>query len=118
MKTSLRICAAALLAVGAVRASTSIAQTEIPSGETTPESPRAARMRALNNVLLLLHAEMQEGSPSEAATVITQRAAALGALMKGNPRAALSFAFSPELLADLAARFPESASQLKARSTW
>src|SRR5438128_4393685 len=73
------------------------------------ESPAAARVRALNNSLLRLHGQMQQAGPSDAALlrsqaapVLSQRAAALTYLISTDPRAGLSFAFSPELLADLA----------------
>jgi hypothetical protein len=89
------------------------------------ESPRAAQTRGLNNKLLLLHLQMQTASPSEmyfirdqAAPVIAQRAAALTALIKENPRAALTFAFSPELLDDLAKKFPQAAAILERHGTW
>jgi hypothetical protein len=89
------------------------------------ESPRAAQTRTLNNNLLLLHSQMQAASPSEvyfirdqAAPLIAQRAAALTALIEENPRAALTFAFSPELLDDLAKKFPQAASMLESHATW
>jgi hypothetical protein len=72
---------------------------------------------------LQLHGQVQRDSsaaPSlanDAATVLAQRAAALQALIQENPRAALSFAFSPELLADLAAKFPQSAATLESHVT-
>jgi len=84
------------------------------------ESPAAAHMRALNNSLLNLHGQMQQADANsartirgQATTVIAQRAAALANLIQTNPHEALSFAFSPELLADLAAKFPQSAAQLE-----
>jgi len=90
----------------------------------TAESPAAARVRALNNSLLRLHGQMQQAGPnnvalmrSQAASVLTQRAAALAYLVSTDPRAALSFAFSPELLADLAAKFPQSAASLESHAT-
>src|SRR5438094_280728 len=104
-----------------------LAATPAGAQESAPAaSPRAMRVRALNNSLLLLHGQMEEGAPSnradsirsEAATVIAQRAAALTALIKENPRQALSFAFSPDLLADLKAKFPQSAGLLESHGTW
>src|SRR5438876_9001012 len=90
----------------------------------TAESPAAARVRALNNSLLRLHGQMQQAGPnnlalmrSQAASVLTQRAAALAYLVSTDPRAALSFAFSPELLADLSAKFPRSAASLESHTT-
>ncbi len=80
-------------------------------------------MRALNNSLLQLHGQMQQGGSdatairSQAATVIAERAAALSALIEEDPRAALSFSFSPELLADLAAKFPRATRQLESHTT-
>src|SRR5881275_935805 len=77
------------------------------------ESPASAHMRALNNSLLNLHGQMQHADAnsarmlrSQSATVIGQRSAALMNLIQNNPHAALTFAFSPELLADMAAKFP------------
>ncbi len=88
------------------------------------EKPAAARMRALNNSLLELHGQMQRAAPNEAALlhsqaakVIAERAAALSALIQQDARQGLSFAFSPELLADLAAKFPKAASQLESHRT-
>ena len=95
------------------------AQDQLPK-----ESPSAVRIRALNNSLLQFHGRMQQSAGgdtapirSEAAIVIAQRAAALSALIQEDPHAALSFAFSPELLSDLAAKFPQSAIQLEAHTT-
>src|SRR5215469_4027031 len=68
------------------------------------ESGRAAQVRALNNNVLQLHGQLQENASgagtvrSQAATVLAQRAAALQTLMQREPRAALTFAFSPDLL--------------------
>jgi M6 family metalloprotease-like protein len=95
-----------------------------PSGGQASESAQAAKVRALNNSLLQLHGQMQEGSQSgtawvrgQAATVIAGRAAALTTLMQQDARVALSFAFSPELLADLAQKFPQSAALLESHVT-
>ena len=87
------------------------------------ESERAAQVRALNNSALQLHGQMQENASSaaairgQAATVLAQRAAALQALMQEDAHAALTFAFSPELLADLAAKFPNAANLLESHTT-
>jgi hypothetical protein len=87
------------------------------------ESERAAQVRALNNSVLQLHGQVQRDSSAaaslanDAAGVLAQRAAALQSLIQENPRAALSFAFSPELLADLSAKFPNSAAQLESHAT-
>src|SRR5215471_2642755 len=83
------------------------------------ESERAAAVRALNNSVLQLHGQLQEsqsgaaGIRSQAAGVLSRRAAALQGLIRENPRAALSFAFSPEMLEDLQSKFPASAAQLE-----
>ena len=42
----------------------------------------------------------------------------LASLIVENPSRALTFAFSPELLADLAAKFPQSAGLLEVHGTW
>lgn len=99
-------------------------QSEAVAENSARESPKAGRVRGLNNSLLLLHGKMQQVAPNEAelirsqaATVIVARAAALSALIEQDPRTALSFAFSPELLADLVAKFPQSASLLESHLT-
>lgn len=86
------------------------------------ESSRAAQVRALNNSALQLHSQAQgnastAGLHGQAATVLAQRAAALQQLMQENPHAALTFAFSPDLLADLASKFPQASSQLESHVT-
>ncbi len=100
------------------------APTLAQTGPRHTETPAASRMRVLNNSLLRLHGQMQQAGPndvallrSQAANVIAQRAAALSKLIENDPRAALSFAFSPELLADLAAKFPSVAGQLESHTT-
>jgi M6 family metalloprotease-like protein len=83
------------------------------------ESSRAAQVRALNNSVLQLHAQVQENATitgvvhGQAAAVLAQRATTLQQLVQENPRVALSFAFSPELLADLKQKFPDAASLLE-----
>lgn len=96
--------------------------TQTPSSSS--EGPAAARVRALNNSLLALHGRMQAEGPndsallhSQAAPVIAQRAAALAALMQQDAHTALTFAFSPELAADLATKFPQSSSQIESHVT-
>lgn len=82
----------------------------------TKESAKAAHMRQLNNQILNLHAQMQSVSDAssrkqlrgQAFQVLKARQAALVALMQENPKAALSFAFSPEALEQLSAAFPAS----------
>ncbi|HEY6129619.1 MAG TPA: NEW3 domain-containing protein [Candidatus Acidoferrum sp.] len=103
--------------------------TSLPSGafaqgnSALHESQRAAQVRALNNSVLQLHGQIQENASGtaairgQAATVLAKRAAALQALIQENPHSALSFAFSPELLADLATKFPDSAAYLESHVT-
>lgn len=88
------------------------------------DSPRGARVRALNNSILALHGHMQHANGgnaqsirSQAAIVIAQRAAELTRLIQTNPHEALTFALSTDLLQDLAAKFPKSASQLESHIT-
>jgi len=87
------------------------------------ESERAAQVRLLNNGVLQLHGQMQQSASNvaavrgQAATMLTQRSAALQALMQEDAHAALTFAFSPELLADLADKFPNAASLLESHTT-
>src|SRR6266849_6933566 len=94
------------------------------ANSTNTDRPAAARMRALNNSLLNLHGQMQAAGSSDvrnlrgqAATLIAERAAALAELIQNDPHAALTFALSPELLADMAAKFPRSASSLESHAT-
>src|SRR6266849_7321236 len=90
---------------------------------TDSDSPAAARMRALNNSLLNLHGQMQSRANDfgplhiQADKVIAQRSAALTQLIQNDPHAALTFALSPELLADMAAKFQRSASSLELHAT-
>src|SRR4051794_40580159 len=86
---------------------------------------RVSGLRELNNKILRVHEQMQQASPAqaeairtEARTAIAERASALNAVMEENPAEAMSFAFSPELSADLAAKFPDSASQLETYGSW
>ena len=88
------------------------------------DSPAAARMRALNNSLMTLHGRMQQADANSARTlhrqataVIAERATTLANLIQNDPHAALTFAFSSELLSDLSAKFPESATQLESHTT-
>src|SRR5438128_11298174 len=99
------------------------AQGRGSNSNSSHESERAAQVRALNNSVLQLTGQMQEnasgaaGTRGQAASVLAQRAAALQTLIQENPHAALSFAFSPELLADLATKFPGSVAQLESHAT-
>ena len=88
-------------------------------------SNQAVQVRQLNNELLRIHGEMQQIPPDqwtalreEAVPVLAQRFAALGELIQRNPREALKHAFSPELLDDLAAKFPQALSQIERHGTW
>ena len=94
-----------------------------PAQQPITDSPSGGRARALNNSLLNLHAQMQQADvhnartlQGQAAYLIAQRSAALATLIQQNPQEALTFAFSPELLADLAAKFPQSTSQLESHT--
>src|SRR5713101_6690178 len=103
--------------------SSASAQGRASTSSSSHESERAAQVRALNNSVLQLHGQMQEnasgvaGVRGQAAIVLAQRAAALQALIQEDPHAALTFALSPELLADLAAKFPDSATRLESHVT-
>jgi hypothetical protein len=101
------------------------AQEISPDDGRARHSNHAAQVRQLNNELLRLHGEMQQISPDhwealreQAAPVLAQRFAALGELIQRNPTEALKFAFSPELLDDLAAKFPQALSQIERHGTW
>src|SRR5262249_49350057 len=100
------------------------ASTSAISQNSPADSPAAAHMRSLNNSLLHLHGQLQHADPTsarmlrgQAATVISQRWTTLGNLIQTDPRKALSFAFSPELLTEMASKFPQSAAQLESHST-
>ena len=101
------------------------AQERITRGLTANQPTGGAQLRGLNDQLLRIHGQMQQISPDrwqplreEASPVIAQRFAALSAMIQQNPTEALSFAFSPELAADLAAKFPGSVSSLETNGTW
>src|SRR5438876_2501318 len=98
------------------------AQGRAATSGSSHESEKAAQVRALNNSVLQLHGQVQQNASGvagvgQAATVLAQRAAALQTLIQEDPHAALTFAFSPELLTDLAAKFPDSATQLESHVT-
>ena len=99
------------------------AQTNPSANSHRKESERAAQVRTLNNSVLQLHGQTQGNGSSafalrgQAASALAQRAAALQALILEDPHTALSFAFSPELLADLAAKFPDAATGLESYVT-
>jgi M6 family metalloprotease-like protein len=88
-------------------------------------STAGERMRELNNELLRIHGDMQQISPDqwealreEAAPVLEQRFAALSEMIQRKPREALKFAFSPELVDDLTAKFPQLVSRIEKHGTW
>src|SRR5450759_1614984 len=91
------------------------AQTDAPAGG----------IRGLNNQVLRLHGEMQRGDARsavelrrQASAAIAQRAAEISALIEKDPAQALSMAFSADLLAELAEKFPEAAGMLETQGTW
>lgn len=71
-------------------------------------SPAAKRMRNLNDQII---SNSIGAAHTDAADVISQRAAALSELIEHDPAQALELALSPELLADLATKFPGSAAR-------
>lgn len=83
-------------------------------------------VRTLNNRVLQFHGAIQRAANaaeaaqirSQAAPVITSRAAALTALIREDSNAALGLAFSQDLRNDLAAKFPEVANSLEQHGTW
>lgn len=91
----------------------------LAQGNSAQAKQRAEQVRALNNSILRLHEQIQQNAAGtavirgQAATVLVQRSAALLELIQHDPHAALSFSFSSELLADLAAKFPNSAALLE-----
>ncbi len=101
------------------------AQEANPPAAPASEAASAAQLLALNSKLLHIHGQMQQLLPDqwqplreEAAPVMAQRFAALSAMVQQNTAVALSFAFSPELAADLALKFPDSASSLETNANW
>jgi M6 family metalloprotease-like protein len=78
-------------------------------------SPAAQRMRNLNNQIIF---NTVGGARTDAADVISQRAVALSEFIEHDPAQALEFALSPELLADVAMKFPDLASRLESHGTW
>jgi M6 family metalloprotease-like protein len=81
-------------------------------------------IRNLNAEILRLHAEVEKGGPAaaawraQAAAVLERRAELLEALVRRDPAEALRQGFPPEVLARLAAAFPEAAASLEARGVW
>jgi hypothetical protein len=116
-----------LLACASITAGQSIPRaTGIPAGiPAEMRTKRAQQVRKLNNEVLGFHARFQEtgadgiaGLRAYAAETLRTRAAEMSALIQQDPAQALSFAFSPELANDLAAKFPESAATLEKHGTW
>ncbi len=95
-------------------------------GITAAAQGNSDDVRTLNNRVLQLHGAVQRAANaaevaqirSQAAPIIAERAAALTALIRQNPGAALSLAFPRELRDDLAAKFPSSAAQFEQHGTW
>lgn len=119
------ILTAVLSLILTIQVVSALAQGNAANGPVLPEAALAARVRALNNSVLQLHGQMQDASPNgadairgQAGPVLAQRAAALTRLIQTDPHAALTFAFSPELLADLAAKFPQSGTLLESHATF
>jgi M6 family metalloprotease-like protein len=82
-------------------------------------------VRGLNGRVLQFLGALQQGNAAEkariraeAAPVFSQRAAALTALIRQDPGSALSLAFSQDLLTELRANFPGSASNLEQQGAW
>src|SRR6266852_1839664 len=107
-----------LLACASITLGQSVPQTAGVSAGM--RAKRAQQVRQLNNDVLGLHARFQEAGPdgaevlrAQAAETLRTRASEMTALIQEDPGQALSLAFSPELLADLAAKFPDSASLLE-----
>jgi len=96
-----------------------LASGTLAQGTSAQARQRAELVRSLNNSVLRLHDQMQQNAPNagavrgQAAITLAQRAAALSELIQKEPHSALSFSFSPDLLADLAAKFPNSAALLE-----
>ncbi len=85
----------------------------------------ADAVRGLNNRVLQFHGAIQRASPAQAADiraqaapVFVQRATALSALIREDPKAALGLAFAQELRADLAGKFPASSVSLEEHGQW
>jgi M6 family metalloprotease-like protein len=97
----------------------------IAAGQTDARMQRSQAVLRLNNQLLEMHARMPEMAPNsiqavrlQGGEILRARAAELTALIQESPREALKLAFSPELLADLRAKFPGSASLLETQGSW
>ena len=102
-----------------------IAGMLVAGGSVWAQGNSGDNVRALNNRVLQFHSQMRGAGASQAAQirsqaapVLAERATALSALVKSNPSAALSLAFSQDLLNDLAQKFPGSANSLEEQGTW
>src|SRR5438128_199834 len=78
-------------------------------------SPAVERIQNLNDQTI---SNFIRAAHTDAADVLSQRAAALNELIEHDPAQALELALSPELLADVAMKFPDSASRLESHGTW
>jgi M6 family metalloprotease-like protein len=92
----------------------------ISSSMSAAEPAAAANVRNLNNATLRLLDQSRKSSATEkallktqAAALLKKRAAALQALIKSDPKRALTFSFSPELLADLQSSLSADAATLE-----
>src|SRR5262245_25959393 len=106
--------------------------TTVVSAQENEQITTVKRVRSLNNDILRVHELIRETGRkqvqarsaqgvelrSQAASVLRERAAALSKLMEENPQQAMLMAFSPELVADLTAAFPESAGWLENHGSW
>src|SRR5262245_38542191 len=104
-----------------------VAQAQKIDSDSTNEREmnHSLRMREMNNEILRLHDEMQQISPErwesirdEAAPVLEQRFAALSQMVQRNPGEGLKFAFSAELIDDLATKFPQLVSRIEKHGAW
>ncbi|MBF8305578.1 MAG: assoc protein, partial [Acidobacteria bacterium] len=89
------------------------------------QNEQAALVRSLNNSVLQIHGQLQSAGQGAAAglraqgeTLLAQRSAALSALIEQDASQALQLAFSDDLLATLAAAFPQSAASLESRGAF
>ena len=97
----------------------------IAGAQTEARTNRAQALLRLNNELLGVQARMQEAAPEsletlrrEGGAILRARASGLSALIQEDPTRALSLAFPPELLQNLAATFSEDSSSLESHGTW
>ena len=92
-----------------------MAQATFTIGQQNQQnSGLGAQARDLNNQLLAVFARLQNPRPgetpaairSQGESILGQRVAVLEALIEENPKLALSFAFSSDILTELAVAFP------------